>query len=105
MAMLAGLGLEVVREHAPILQRRVLMDLWIEVIHQPALPGDVKLAIGWLHHHLAGFLPLQELAPAADENLVCRLVLDTKIALACAFNLGHRGYSAAGRRKSGDCYS
>src|SRR5262249_61006324 len=67
VAMLAGLGLEVVREHAPVLQRCILMDLRIEMIHQPALPRDVELAVGGLQHHLPGLLPLQELAPAVYE--------------------------------------
>src|SRR5215470_7377113 len=65
------------------------MDLGIEVIHQPALPGDVELAVRWLHHHLASLLPLQELAPAADENLVRRFGDRAPLALARAFNLGH----------------
>src|SRR5947207_604925 len=38
MTMLAGLGLEIVREDAPVLQWGVLVNLRIEVIHEPALP-------------------------------------------------------------------
>jgi len=39
----------------------------IEMIHQPALPRDVELAVGRLHHHLAGLLPSRNSLSAADE--------------------------------------
>src|SRR5262245_19724338 len=65
------------------------MDLRIEVVHQPALPGDVELAVRRLHHHLAGFLPFQEFAPAADEHLVRRLRDRAPFAFTRAFDFGH----------------
>ena len=93
VAVLAGLGLEIVREHAPVLQRRVLVDLRIEVIHQPALPGQEELPVGRLHHDLAGLLPFQKFPPAADEDFVGRLRDRAPLALARAFDFGHRSDS------------
>src|SRR5256885_12561693 len=36
-------------------------------IHQPPLPGQEKLPVGGLYHHLPGFLPFEEFPPAGNR--------------------------------------
>src|ERR1700681_1190130 len=84
--------LEIMGEHAPVLQRRILVDLGIEMIHQAALARQEELPVGRLDHDLSGILPLEKFLAAADERFIGRLRDRTPLALACSLDLGHRGF-------------
>src|SRR5215208_1238125 len=90
MSMFAGARLDVMDEHAPLLQRRVLEGYRIEKELQLALPRLEPLLLGAVDHRRTGEVALGQRLALRHHPLI-GIVFDRRpLALAHAFDFSHR---------------
>src|SRR5262245_368092 len=101
VAMLAGARLDVVDEHAPLLQRRLLERHRIEEVLELALARLEPFLLGAVDHHGPGEIALGERLALRHHPLVWVFFKRRPLALAHAFDFSHCSAPHALGRYSG----